>query len=95
MNVRLPRQPNDSAMSSVFAAAGRMAQLGRLVAPTSAPPRAMPAFSAASNSNVACAGVTAISTTSAFSRSLAAGAYATTAGSRSSVGMPATSAGSR
>ena len=78
VNVRLPLQPNEIATTSVFADAGRIAQLGRLVA--AAEPRAMPAFSAASNTSVDCAGVTASSTTSALNASLVAGAYATAAG---------------
>src|SRR3954470_6110223 len=93
VNVRLPVEQNESATSSVFADAGRIAQLGRLDAP--AVPWAMPALSAASNTSVDCAGVTASNTTSALNASLAAGAYATAAGARSSVGMPGTSPASR
>jgi len=71
--VRLPLQPKEIATSSLFADAGRIAQLGRLVAPAE-PSRVMPALKAASNTSVDWAGVTASSTTSALNASLDAGA---------------------
>src|SRR6185369_13988299 len=94
VNVRFPLQPKETVTTSVLADAGRMAQLGRLVAGTD-PCEAIPAFSAASNTSVACAAFTDNSTTSALKASLVAGAYATAAGARSSVGISATSAASR